>query len=93
MNSLFEWDKNKAQSNWQKHGVRFRDASTVLQLDEMAITEFEEHPDEERYVTIGLSAKGQILVVVYTYRGDKIRIISARKATKTETAIYLEQTL
>ena len=89
----FEWDKNKAESNWRKHKVRFRDASTVLQLDEMAITEYEEHPDEERYVTIGLSAMGQLLVVVYTYRGNKIRIISARKATKTETAIYLQQRL
>ena len=58
----------------------------------MAITTLDEHPDEERYVTIGMSAIGQLLVVVYTYRGKTIRIISARKATKTETAIYLEKT-
>ncbi len=86
----FEWDKNKAETNWQKHKVKFSEATTVLQLDEMAITELQEHPDEERYVTIGLSAKGRLLVVVYSYRGNNIRIISARKATKTETAIYLE---
>ncbi len=64
----------------------------MLRLDEMAITTLDEHPDEERYVTIGMSAIGQLLVVVYTYRGKTIRIISARKATKTETAIYLEET-
>ena len=57
----------------------------------MAVTELDEHPDEERYVTIGMSATGQLLVVVYTYRGNKIRTISARKATKTETSIYLGQ--
>ncbi|MDJ0662688.1 MAG: BrnT family toxin [Crocosphaera sp.] len=88
----FEWDKQKAESNWQKHRVRFRDAVTVLRLDEMAITTLDEHPDEERYVTIGMSAIGQLLVVVYTYRDKTMRIISARKATKTETAIYLEET-
>ena len=77
----FEWDKQKAESNWQKHRVRFRDAVTVL---------LDEHPEEERYVTIGMSAIGQLLAVVYTYRGNSIRIISARKATKTKTAIYLE---
>ncbi len=86
----FEWDKHKAETNWRKHKVRFSEATTVLQLDEMAITELQEYPDEERYVTIGLSAKGRLLVVVYTYRANNIRIISARKATKTETAIYVE---
>ena len=88
----FEWDQEKAESNWQKHRVRFRDAVTVLRLDDMAITTLDEHPNEERYVTIGMSAIGKLLVLVYTYRGNKIRIISARKANKTETSIYLEQT-
>ena len=54
----FEWDKQKAESNWQKHRVRFRDAVTVLRLDEMAITTLDEHPEEERYVTIGMSSIG-----------------------------------
>lgn len=88
----FEWDTEKAETNWKKHRVRFRDAVTVLRLDEMAITTIDEHPDEERYVTIGMSAIGKFLVVVYTYRGTTIRIISARKATKKEKSIYLEQT-
>jgi hypothetical protein len=91
MNLKFEWDRKKAESNWRKHEVRFRDAATVLRLDDMAITELDNYPYEERYVTIGMSAIGQLLVVVYTYRGDKIRIISARRATKTETSIYLGQ--
>ncbi len=91
MNLQFEWDQKKAESNWRKHKVRFRDAVTVLRLDNMAITELDDYPYEERYVTIGISAVGQLLVIVYTYRGDKIRIISARQATKTETAIYWGQ--
>ena len=60
-----EWDSGKAASNRRKHGVDFADAVTALS-DEMAITIREEHPGEERFVTLGMDALGRLLVVVYT---------------------------
>ena len=83
----YEWDENKAKSNRQKHGIDFADAVSVF-ADDTAITILDEHPDEERFATIGMNALGQILVVVYTWRGDNIRIISARKATRPERKQY-----
>lgn len=67
--------------------MAFADAVSILE-DDAAITIDDEHPEEDRYVTIGMNALGQILVVVYTYRGDSIRIISARKATSRERKEY-----
>jgi uncharacterized DUF497 family protein len=85
----YQWDRNKAQANFRKHGVSFADATSVFE-DEMALSIEDEHPSEDRYMTIGLNALGQILVVVYTWRGNQIRIISARHATPRERRQYEE---
>ena len=85
-----QWDPNKAKSNQKKHGVRFADAVSVFE-DENAITIEDEHETESRFITIGRDILLRILVVVYTFRGHIIRIISARKATIRERKIYEEQ--
>jgi len=82
-----KWDSKKAISNLKKHGIDFADAVTVLE-DERAITISEDYPDEERFITIGMDSLGRILVIVYTWRGTRIRMISARKATAKETRQY-----
>ena len=79
----YEWDPKKALANLRKHGVDFAEAVIVLE-DELAITVPEEHEHEDRFVTIGMDATGRVLVVVYTMRGERTRIISARKATPSE---------
>ena len=85
-----EWDLRKAATNLRKHGIRFSDAETVL-FDPVAITRDDPASrSEERFVTIGADALGRIVVVVYTYRGDDIRLISARRATRKERAQYEE---
>lgn len=86
----FEWDENKAQANLRKHRVDFADAATVLS-DERAIVISDDEPDEERYVVLGMDALGRVLVVVYTPRGDQIRLLSARRATRNERAQYLRK--
>lgn len=84
----FEWDPIKAELNAAKHQVRFADAAAVLE-DDQALTMDDPHPDEERYVTIGMDALGRVLVVVYTWRGtETIRLISARRATPKERQHY-----
>ncbi len=83
----FQWDPTKERKNRRKHGVAFADALSVLE-DDRAITIDDDHPDEKRYITIGINSLGQLLLVVYTWRGESIRIISARKATKTERKEY-----
>ena len=85
----FEWDPAKAKSNIARHGVRFDHAQAVF-ADVNAIEMLDETPDEERWRLLG-RAGPDILVVVYTERGNRIRIISARKASKREQKIYLEQ--
>jgi uncharacterized DUF497 family protein len=67
--------------------VRFAEAATVFE-DEAALTMSDDDPDEERFVALGIGSMGRILVVVYTTRGDRIRIISARKATRQERSQY-----
>ena len=86
----YQWDPDKAKSNQKKHGVRFADAVSVFE-DENAITIEDEHETESRFITIGRDILLRILVVVYTFRGHIIRIISARKATVRERKIYEEQ--
>ena len=86
----FEWDPNKAKSNYKKHGVRFADAVGVFE-DERAITIQDEHESEDRFITIGRDFLSRTLVVIYTFRDVVIRIISARKATVRERKIYEEQ--
>ena len=82
-----EWDPRKAAANLKKHGVDFADAATVLH-DEQAITVRDDEGHEERYVTIGMDALGNVLVVVYTWRGERPRLMSARKATPQEREQY-----
>ena len=82
-----EWDSKKAISNLKKHKVDFADAATVLE-DERAITISEDYLDEECFITIGMDSFNRILVVVYTRREMRIRIISARKATAKEIRQY-----
>jgi uncharacterized DUF497 family protein len=84
----FEWDPDKAASNLEDHGVDFADAAVALE-DESALTiEDARHDDEKRFVSLCLDPLARLLVAVYTWRGDTIRIISARKATRTETRQY-----
>jgi uncharacterized DUF497 family protein len=83
-----EWDPKKAKANVRKHGIFFADAVMVLS-DDLAITIEDPRHAEQRFVTIGSDALGRILVVVYNYRGDRIRLISAREATPTERARYM----
>ena len=83
-----EWDSRKAESNLEKHGVDFADAATVL-LDDLAVTVMDDSVDqEERYVTLGTDAIGRCLVVVYTWREEIVRLISARLATRSERSRY-----
>jgi len=88
---LFEWDKNKAKKNIEIHELSFDEASTVFK-DTLSLTIHDPlHSNEEdRFTLIGNSVKNRLLVIVHTERGDKIRIISARKATKKERKQYEE---
>jgi hypothetical protein len=87
----FEWDSKKAESNIKKHGVPFEEATTVF-ADTLSAT----IPDplhsfeEDRYIIVGRSFKGRTLIVVHADRGDTIRLISARLATKNERRKYEE---
>jgi len=84
---LFEWDKAKAEVNARKHGVCFADTFAVFE-DSNALTVDDNEQGEERLVTIGVDCLGRLLVVVYTWRGDSIRIISARRANRHEVGQY-----
>lgn len=85
----FEWDSQKAGINNKKHGVSFDEASTVFG-DYLSLTypDSEHSIQEERYIIIGLSSNNRILVISHTQRGESIRIISARQATKRERDFY-----
>ena len=87
----FEWDEEKSKANLRKHEVSFEEAKTVFN-DSLSITipDSQHSVDEYRYIDIGRSSKGRILVVVYTERGSNIRIISCRKATGSERRVYEE---
>ena len=85
----FEWDPNKATSNLAKHNISFHEASTVFG-DLLSLTFPDpDHPHgEDRYITIGESTQRQLLIISHTDRGQRIRIISARKVTRQERKIY-----
>lgn len=84
----YQWDPKKAVSNIKKHGIDFADAVGVFE-DERAMTIKEEIvEDEQRFATLGMDFLGQTVVVVYTYRTEDIRLISARPATKRERKAY-----
>ncbi len=87
----FEWDPNKAKINWQKHRVSFEEAATALK-DSMSVTGADPAHSytEDRYITFGVSERGRLLVVAHTEKGESIRVISARVATKGERKIYEE---
>ena len=89
MNTESEWDKEKAESNLQKHGVSFAEAATVF-FDPLSLTVPDPlHSDEEdRFVITGVSNRNRHLVVVHSDRNDKIRIISARLAASSERKRY-----
>ena len=93
----FEWDLEKAISNFAKHGVTFEQAATVF-LDPLAITVFDKaHSQiEERWFTVGQQVGGGLLVVVHTFQDQdssiaRVRIISARAATKQERRAYEDE--
>jgi len=84
------WDPTKARANWKKHGVSFPDAEAVL-WDPRALTQEDpEAENESRFITLGLDSLGRVLVVVYAYEGDEIRLISARKSSAGERRHYEE---
>lgn len=82
-----EWDLAKARSNFKKHGIRFADAVIALE-DDAAVTIVDSNDQEERWVTVGLDATGRVLVVVYTWRENRVRLISARQAAAGERRQY-----
>ena len=88
----FEWDGAKAETNVEAHGVSFELAQTVFK-DPFAIERLDDREDygEERYLMIGLADGGVLLYIAYTERGDRIRIISARRATQYEQDDYHQQ--
>ena len=87
----FEWDENKNQINQRKHGVSFSEANTVFYDEEALVIDDPEHSEQEdRFIILGLSNKANLLIVCHCYRESDtvIRLISARKATKTESKYY-----
>jgi len=88
-NVLFEWDEQKAESNERKHGVTFIEAATCfLDPHQIAFYDPEHSDDEDRELLIAHSRDGRLLVVSHTMRGEVIRLISARPATRMEAADY-----
>jgi uncharacterized protein len=91
MDFVFEWDEHKAQSNLRKHKISFQEAVTVFHDPLVATIPDPDHSsDEERLVAIGYSNKHRLLVVVFTERGQRTRIISYRRAEPAEREIYEE---
>jgi uncharacterized DUF497 family protein len=85
----FDWDKNKAERNLSKHEVSIEEAKTVF--DDPLYVDFydlDHSEDEDRYLLVGQSNRGRLLIVSYTERGNLIRLISAREVTKTERETY-----
>ena len=94
MNYYFDWDVNKAQTNFKKHKITFEKATEIF-YDPLALSLYDDlhSEDEDRWITLGVTKSGTIIVVIHTYKelnsnDVKIRIISARKATKNEIKQY-----
>ena len=83
----FQWDDRKAMVNIVKIGIDFADVIGVFD-DEDALWQLDEHSQEERHLILGLDLKGRVVVVVFTFRGQMIRLISARKASRHEQYQY-----
>ena len=94
MNEMkFEWDLNKALTNVKKHGVSFEEASTVFDDENAILFDDPDHSEsEERFMLLGLSIEANMLIVCHCVRkeGSIIRIVSARRATKSETKQYID---
>jgi len=90
----FEWDRRKDATNQRRHGVGFPEASTVFD-DPLSITipDPDHTIDEERFVIVGMSGNRNLLIVVHTIRGERVRLINARPATKHEKRKYEEDCL
>lgn len=89
MGLIFEWDSIKAKTNFLKHGVSFEDSATVFSdSNALTIDDPLHSKTEKRLITIGVSLKRKLLVVVHTDRSDQIRIISARPASRKERKQY-----
>ena len=87
-----EWDQRKADLNYRKHGVSFEEAATALEDKLSKVLPDPDHSDdEERFVAFAMSPRGRLLVIAHTFRGDRIRLISARGATPQERRIYEEE--
>ena len=86
---MFEWDERKAAANRRKHGVTFDEAATVF-LDALARNrpDDEHSGDEPRSLLLGRSTRGRLLVVAYAERGERLRLVSARRATRFEREVY-----
>ena len=88
-NPEFEWDDEKAIGNLKKHAVSFEEGTTIFNDPLIATIPDPDHSiEEERYISIGISVQGQLLVVVHTEREERIRLISCRKATGAERKTY-----
>ena len=85
----FEWNTDKARKNESNHGISFQEALTVFK-DALSLTypDTEHSSGEGRFLIIGLSSSGNVLVISHTFRNDSVRIISARKTTKKERSFY-----
>ncbi len=89
MELTFEWDEEKDLSNRRKHGVSFEEAKTIFNDPRSITIADEQHSDDEdRYIDVGVSSRGRLIVVSYTEREPNIRIISCRKAAKSERKTY-----
>jgi len=91
MKLTFEWDEVKAKANFKKHKVSFEEGKTIFNDPFLFTFPDSEHSEnEKRYINIGISATGRVLILTHTERQDKIRIISCRKATTRERRFYEE---
>lgn len=87
----FEWDPLKASANHRKHKVSFEEAATVLGSDfAMTVPDPDHSKYEDRFITLGPSNRGRLLMVAHTDRGNRIRIISTRTLTRAERKVYEE---
>ncbi len=89
MSFTFEWDEEKANANERKHQINFHEGATIFHDPYIATMHDPDHSeDEHRYLSLGYSSQGLLLLVCYTERGDNIRLISCRKATRRERKMY-----
>ena len=84
---MVQWDPAKAAENLRKHRIDFADAATAVN-DDLALSIPDDHPREERFVSVATDALGRVLVIVYSWRNDQVRLISVRKATRSERRQY-----